>query len=352
MIDYKAASFVFNSSLFIALVSAVIFCVLIILRFFRDKEDIKRRKQRNELKKKVFLYLNNPTSDLKNSLTESHYDVSILAEIANDLLRNLKGKSYLTLLELMSEAGIYDYIRRNLFSDDRAKYTSVINISSHLAGAEIKQRLIDLLEDDNYLVRYTVAEALAYTHDSNLLPIIIKKFSKEEDLSYMMIANIFDIFGDKVVDIMSDLLNKRQASSRLKMAALMILAKHFNTKEIHQASESLYRSKDHALRAMLFYALAEARVEADIKILTKGKKDKDWQVRQNVARCSRYSFPESAQILTDLLKDKNWLVGLQAAKSLAVVGKPGQRILSLIAENNSMEGSRAKMIMAENNLSL
>lgn len=347
MADHAAANLVLYATILFSIASIVIFNLLILLRFLRDRRKKIRQKCKDEMKRKIFLYLNNPAEDLKRNLTKSRFEVSVLVELADELLRNLKGKSYVLLLEIFSDAGIYGYIRYKLFSKSRRKYASVINIASHLAGDEIKQRLIDLLEDNNDSIRYSAAESLAYTHDVKLLPIIIKKFAGEKTLSHLMIANIFDIFGEKIVTEMMALIKNKKTGNHLKKAALLALAKHSNAKEIAEAVPLLCNDKNDDLRASAFLALADAKVETDIKLLEKGRKDKSWQVRQNVARCAIYNFPHSTKILADLLKDKNWLVALQAAKSMIAAGLQGRELLNLIAQKKSFDGARARMILAE-----
>lgn len=347
MINYAIANFILCVTFAIGVTALAVFSFLIMLRFFRDRRKKIRQKHKEEMKRKIFLYLNNPVEDLRRSLTKCRFEVSVLVEFADELLRNLKGKSYVSLLEIFSDAGVYDYIKYKLFSKNRKKYASVINISSHLAGDEIKQRLIDLLEDESDSIRYSAAESLAYTHDIELLPIIIKKFAEEKTLSHLMIANIFDIFGEKVVTEMVALIKNKKTPDRLQKAALLVLAKHSNAKEIAEVVPFLCSDKNDDLRASAFLALADTKVETDIKLLEKGKKDKSWQVRQNVARCAIYNFPLSAKILADLLKDKNWLVALQAAKSMIAAGLQGRKLLDLIAEKKSFDGARARIILAE-----
>ena len=347
MISHKIAILILYSTAIVAIISVIVFNILVMARFLHDRGDRVRQELREKLKKKIFSYLNNPSDDLKKYLISSRGDIDILTEIAHDLLRNLKGASYVALVKVFADAGFYDDITKKLFSKDRVEYASVIGISSHFATKEIKQRLIELLQDESYLVRYSAAESLAYTHDIDMLPIIIKKFKKEEDLSYMMMANIFDIFGTRVSQEMVDVLQNKNTSNNLKRAALLILARHSNVQEVKEVFQPLCFDKDDELRAMVFFALAEVKIEVPLKLLEQAKGDKSWKVRQCVARCAAYNFPSSAEILADLLKDENWLVGLQAAQSLMALGLQGKRILQLISKNNSLGGDRAKMIMAE-----
>ena len=121
MIDHKIADLILYITFAVAIISVIIFNFLVILRFFRDRRQQLRQQRKEEMKKKIFLYLNNPVSDLKKNLTSSRRDISILTEVASDLLRNLKGKSYNLLLEIFSDAGVYEYIRYKLFNKNVTK---------------------------------------------------------------------------------------------------------------------------------------------------------------------------------------------------------------------------------------
>lgn len=345
--DTLVDQYIWSVTLISALVSLGIFLVLVIFRFFYDRIKDQRILRKKKLQQQLLIHLANPLRDLKGALLKDRMDMELVAEIAPSLLRTLKGSSYQRLLDSLESIGLYEWALKKLHSKNRPQKISAINLIAHWPNKRVKQKLKTLLKDKHSLVQYAAMEALAQTQDEKMLPAIIKEFKKQKSFSNLLMADIFQKFGSAISAKLSDYLKAKNTPVHIKIPAMISLTRMENANLFYNTALNLCEHKDSELRAMAYYALSESGEPIDKGLLEKGMRDADWRVRQYTASCAVYARPLPAEILIELLQDKNWLVGLRAGQAMCSAGLAGITLLKTLANQDSVPGNRARMILAE-----
>ena len=338
---------VWQITIILTLISIAIFNILIIIRFFSERRKNYYLKRAEEIKKTLFVHISNPLKNLKAILLKNNKELPLLVQTATQLLRILKGASRQVILEELVNIGIDKWLQKNIYKSNKKNLIAAINLSVYFTNNNIQKQLITLLNNSHYLVRCEAAKALAATQDPEIFDIIVNIFKKDQSFSYPLICDVFQKFGINIATQLVSLTKSGNISARIKMAALMALAKFTDTRFVSQTAIPFCSNKNNKIRAIAFFALSHSQKPIPDYLLKQGQKDPSWQVRQYVAKCAAYSFPASADILLLLLKDKNWLVGLESADALFSSGIQGQKLLNAISKNKSLAGSRARTIISE-----
>lgn len=345
--EHIVDKFVWPITVGAGLVSIAIFFTLTLVRFFYDHAKDNRAQRKREIESALLIHLSNPLKDVRKTILKSNKDLILIAEVSPKLIRNLKGKSKEQLLDTLKELGLYDWLIEKLNSRSRRVRISAVTLAGNWPEKRVKQRLKALLKDSHPLIKYAAVEALAQTEDTKLLPAIIREFRRQQVFSYPLMCDVFQHFGAAITKDLVKIAKTKKASRRIKKAALLSLAEIGDSKAIHEAAVPLCKHSDDELRAIAYYALSMSQEALPPKLLALGEKDSYWKVRQFLAECAGYISPLPADTLMDLLKDPNWLVGMQAAKALYDSGRTGRQLLELVAKTASQEGLRAQMMIAE-----
>lgn len=327
--------------------SLSIFFTLVFLRFFKDRIKDKKIIRKKEIEQQLLIHLATPLKDLKTVLLKTDEDMGLVAEVAPALLRTLKGNSYQRLLDSLQSIGLYEWALKKLRSQNRPRKISAINLIAHWPDKRVKQKLKALLRDDHPLVQYAAVEALAHTKDTSVIPTIVREFKRQVNFSAPLMSDVFQKFGSDISKQLSALLTSQNTPVRIKIPALMALIKTGDTEQIAIAATPLCQHKDKDLRALAYLALSETGESIATEILQSGAREDDWRIRQSVASCAGNSDPLPAEILSELLKDENWLVGLRSGQILFASGVLGRKLLETIAQKNDLSAGRARMILAE-----
>ncbi|MGD9639434.1 MAG: hypothetical protein AB7U85_10350 [Alphaproteobacteria bacterium] len=343
-------NFVWPVTFITAAISILIFFTLIILRFFKDYASAKRAIRKKEIRQQLLVHIANPLKNLKKDIVNTENDMSIIAEIAPDLLRVLKGTSYDDLLKSFEEIGFYDWILKKIKGRNKADKFKSISLIANWSNNQVKQELIALLNDKNILVQYTAIEALAHTRDVSLFPKIIEILKKQKGFSTLLICNVFQKFNSNISKMLIEQIEDKDIPIYIKIPAFMTLIKNGAPEQITKIAMSLYNHENNELRALAYLGLSESRETVPKEILQAGFKDDDWRVRQYVTRCAAHSTPPPVEMLGHLLNDENWFVGFSSGKELYDLGSIGQKFLETIAnQKDGIASHRAASILAEYN---
>lgn len=341
------SSYVWPVTLISCALSLTVFFTLVGLRFFRDRIKDRKLTRQKEIQQQLLVHLSNPLKDLRNTLLKTEKDMERVAEVVPTLLRTLKGGSYQRLLDSLKEIGLYEWALKKLHNRNRPRKIAAINLIAHWLDKRVKQELIDLLKDNHPLVQYAAVEALAHTKDTTLLPVIIRVFKRQKNISVPLMSDVFQRFGNNISEQLASYIKQKNIPLRIKIALLMALIQTDSIEQIISAATALCHHKNDELRALAYLALFEAKEPVDASLLKSGMCDSDWRVRQYTASCASHCSPLPAEILRTLLKDENWLVGLRSGQILLTNGTVGRKLLETLAKKDDLSAARAKMILSE-----
>ncbi len=344
-ISQKDALLMWDLILVMVVVSVVIFSTLIVIRFFTDRKKRLKKIRKDWMRRKILFHLENPLKDIEKEILQKKGDVRLLLEVAYDLLRNLKGASHKKILDLLAQAGLQNHVLDKLVGSNNKALLSSISLCHYWPSKDVKNRLVELLDHKNIAIKYAAGEVISNMKDLKLFPILVKKVEEEKRFSPLMICILFQNFGVEAEQKMIAAL-KKSKSIRMRKAILMVMAK-FRSRKYVSVISKFCKHKDPEIRVLAFLALASIKDPVPLEVLEYGAKDSNLRVRKYVARCTKYSFPDSGRVLSKLLGDDNWLVGLEAAKSLIGSGFSGKQLLEVLAKSKSVAGQRAKMMLLE-----
>ena len=340
--------YIWPVTMYVGIVSTSIFFLIIITRFINDRKENIKEQRKEELRNILLTHIHNPLKDLKRILLKEKKDLDFIAELAPELLHNLKGDSYQLLLKSLKDLGLYNWLRRSFISNNKTRRLSAVLLSFHWPDELIKNHLKHLLKDSQLPIRRATLEALASTKDTKLFPLIILTLKNNKDFSYPLICDVFQKFGPDIANYLVTITQHKTVSLNLKMAALMALGETNDIENINKAALPLCKDSQNTLRALAFHVISKSKKVIPDDILKQGTQDTYWQVRLYAAECAANSIPIPFQILKDLLQDENWLVGLQAAKVLFDANESGKKILYITSKHkDTIAGQRAEMILAE-----
>lgn len=339
--------YVWPTTISIGVISLSTFFTLVFIRYFRDRNKEKAINRKKELERLLLTHLSNPLKDLKSALLKTHKDMALVAQISPAMLRTLKGNSYQRLLDSLHDVGLYDWAFERLHKKNRLQKIEAIKLVAYWPDKPIKREFKTLLENKHPLVRQAALIALADTKDTSMLPIIIQAFIQKSDFSAPLMSNLFQKFGAEISKQLTTLITSPNIPVRVKIPALMALVKTEDTEQIVLAATLLCWHNDDELRAMAYLAMSETGEPMASNLIQSGAKDGDWRLRQSVASCAANCNPLPAAILTELLRDKNWLVGLRSGQVLFASGILGRKLLETIANGTHLGSERAKMILSE-----
>lgn len=340
--------YIWPATVIVGVIATLVFVLTISLRFFSDRRNNINKKRKMEMGGVLLTHIYNPLHNLRAVLIKKKKDIDLLAELAPELLHTLKGSSYEDLLNSLKDVGLYDWLKVSFNSKDNVRRLSAAFLAAHWPEEEIKNELVLLLKDEQAPVRHAALESLAYTQDIKLFPVIVNELKTNQLFSYPLICDVFQKFDSSIAPELVNITQDKDSSLNIRMAALMALGEMGDIENINKAAIPLCSSEQDIIRALAFRVIAKSGKSVSDDLLEKGARDAYWQARLYVADCAANTLPVPLNILNYLLKDKNWLVGLQAAKVLFSTGDAGKKLLYIISKHkDTISGQRADMILAE-----
>lgn len=349
LINQTITQFIWYATLILVFLSLIVFFTLVFLRFFHDRRASKNKLRKKYIQKNLLIHLSNPLQNLKNIILQNSEDENLIAEIAPEILRNLKGLSYQRMLDTLKRLGLYEWTLKNLKSRNLPQKIAAIHLASFWPYPKIQQELIHLLKNKEPAVVHAALESLSCSKNFKLFALIIGHLKQQSNFSAPIISDLFQEFGSSISSLLLDLLQNKGIPTPLYLASLMALIRIGNPQQINTAAMLFCDDKNDDLRFQAHLAFLKLGKPVDNKLLKKAALDRDWRIRQTAAHFAEYSSRLPVEVLKKLLKDENFFVGFRSGKTLFQSGAIGAKLLQTMAQKgNALEARRAKMILAEN----
>ncbi|MFT7433083.1 MAG: hypothetical protein ACI9TY_000711 [Alphaproteobacteria bacterium] len=197
-------------------VSLMTLFVLVVLRLFIDHRKKVYKARRKEMEKYLLIHLSNPLKDLKETLVVNpQRDMILLAYIAQDMFRIVKGASYERLRDTFKNIGFYSWLQKALHSHDVKECLLATQLSHHWMDDTTQANLLSLLSHPYQSIRYSSMVSLAHSQDRTLFKDVTHALEKEEKLSHFMVYDIFRQFDLSILEDLEFLLQLKTTSPRL-----------------------------------------------------------------------------------------------------------------------------------------
>ncbi len=325
----------------------LLFYCLVLVRFFRSDIEKRRNRQMAFMRKEILINLNKPLKNIKIRLVQKEKDLFVLADVVGDLLKNLKGDSRKSVLKMLENIGFYDWLVKKLRNGDIDRFVAINILRYWIDNKEVKNLLFNLLRNSSSrIAKVSIASSLCGSHDDKMIAKVLEYLQRDKDISFLLLTMVIESIEGEKYNGINKILSKSDFSIDIKMAALNAVSGDFSSTDMNLVVKYC-KHQDPRVRILAYNALSKGRTEVPIDVLYDGARDSEYRVRKYTARIACYNAPESLRILSDLIDDESWVVGLEAAKSMFSCGKQGIILLKKFSESYSIRGKRAQMLLME-----
>ncbi|MEQ8665099.1 MAG: HEAT repeat domain-containing protein [Rhodospirillales bacterium] len=332
------------SSAVLAAASVAGMSILIVRRVFSDAAAARGEKRRNELEGLFIRALDGTTEWGGLALSDS--DRMMLASIAFDLSKSIRGGTLQTMEHVLSGIGVEDALLEALSNPDPRVRRSAINGLSLFDTRRSFDAVWQLLSDPNADIRLLAARVIV----SSSFKFDAKVFCETLELGTAVrsreVRPIVAALAERDPDgVLRTIRASRNPDARVmliyglgrsgKYGMVDDLADLLSSPNVNERAESL-----RALSVLQHPAAADAVRQA----LT----DPAWEVRAQAAQAAAdIGMTDVAPALERMLDDEMWWVRYRAAESLWLLGEQGQRLLLAHSAGSDPAGLVAQLVIAE-----
>lgn len=338
---------VWSVSIYLALSSIVIMVMLIGRRLFLERLERRRAAQVKVLRSAMIRFgADEDAEELKRQLRE--LPLIVVADAGFEFLALVRGEERARIERVLSEIGIDDVLRRQLWAGNRSTRIYSAERLAAFASPKTEQALIKALGDRSRQVRIAAAISLGELQRLPPLREVLRKIGYRGQRSRRMI-DVFRAAGAERAGELREVAVDRNTYPLLRASAISAIGQTGDYGQIGFLQEcAMDRNGDIAAAAI--NALGDLAHPSSEPAILAGLDNPDWRVRSEAARAAgSIGLRNAAGKLSALMEDEQWTVRYWAASSLKNIGREGVEMLQAIAEGVSSRSQRtASMVLAEN----
>ena len=196
------------------------------------------------------------------------------------------------------------------------------------ADEKDQESIVKLLEDKYPLVTLSAGVTAVKLGTAKLINTLIDRMSQERRLALTMFLMLFENARSDIYSIISDRL-KSEKNNFIRASCYKILQKLPATQKIENFHSDLQLDNLELKLAVLHYIFYSQKKNA-IPNLIKTLKDKQWQVSStSIQLLGDLGAVEAIDEISNMLKDPEWWVRLNAALALKKLGSEGVNVLKI-----------------------
>ncbi|GLI39197.1 HEAT repeat domain-containing protein [Geobacter hydrogenophilus] len=323
--------------LVLALLTIVLLVTLVVHKTYIELREARSARLRKKFETVFPAFLEGRNEHL--STPNDSLAIDALADVAIDQIAEVDHKTAKRIRAELRERGIVDDLLERLNnSRSWVKRYRALERLGFLKLVELRPIYLKLLETetDLRLVSKTLWAA-SYVAEEEDLPLITSFLSNSNFMSAKfneyLFTNLIEEFrikhgDDPTVSMLSGFLNNETVPVLLKRDIIESCGKMGYTPSVPLIVDAFHRYQDITeIRITTLRALGGLSADALAEIITSALSDPDWRVRvvasRNAGLCSESCVPH----LEELMRDKNYHVRINAAKTLFTMGETGKAAL-------------------------
>ncbi|MBM7555672.1 HEAT repeat domain-containing protein [Halanaerobacter jeridensis] len=319
---------VINGVYILAIISAMIFFILLAKIIYDKVEDYRNEKLIAELKNKINHYLSGGKVDISPQISAKKK--RLLEGILINYSKQVRGETKKQLQELAEKTGVIDFKVQHLVNSNQWwKKSEAAYMLGELGSDRAIDALLDFLEAENSDIRYQSALAIVKISGSEYLELAITKLLELDVYPRDTILRLIEEVDEEIYEKMQPLLRAEEIEKRI--IALRSLGLKQDFRLLQWIKEYLKSEDEDLVKACLqaAYQLGDIGDDSYFQLLLTTKNNSSFQVRANLAQVlEKFRTEQSRLELQELMTDSHWKVRYTAAESLLKHGEKGVLALS------------------------
>lgn len=333
---------IINPSAIIMTISMVLVLVVLaaaVLVLHLHYRNARRERTRQRLFKQwrplVFAYLDGAPLDQEIRRAARRQPVWLL-RLCVHLATLMRGATFERLREMLAEAGLIDWLLKELHSRREARVTTAARALALFQVPEAKPQLNRLVQSDSPAVVFSAALALARVAERQDLPPLLDVLAEFSATHQDLVVMVLLGYAEANPGEFADFLNGHEVrDDDLKVLVLETLGRlRLRESEPFLRAEVENPTSDEAgLKALR--ALGELRLMSSADLVRRAMNSANWETRAVAAWATgRLKDAQSLPRLQELMGDKMWAVRLNAANAMTSMEAPGLDALQTVAETS------------------
>ncbi|GAA4650748.1 hypothetical protein GCM10023116_30310 [Kistimonas scapharcae] len=317
-------------ALALAAISLGMMATEICLRLYWRKKEIRRDKRKKALTEWITTYIFSPLSGDTRALIQTNEDIWIIAELAEDFFRSLKGNVIEKLGHLLENQHYYQQHLTALWrTREIHKRMLSLQTLSHYSGFEdedLFRLMISPREHPSLQLR--AMRRLAERHILYLPPVLYC-LKRMKSVSWIRAADVLRHFDPICADDMIPIALNREESLTFRLAVIHALQEMHDVRDMDRLLILLDDPND-TIREHLLLAVRSTGIKISNEWLQKALTDASIKVRRVAVRLAEHhATPALFETLYRSLEDPDWSVGYHAAHALFNTNMAGRRLLEM-----------------------
>ncbi len=316
----KGLRTLWDASLALCLLAALVLLVLVGARLAATRFDRKRAAARARLLPRL---LDGDPAQLEPA---KGIERGVAAVLTIELAEMTRGTERDVLLARAFALGVTAYFAGRMRSwSAQARLTAVEALAMF---EQCREQAVRALDDRNPDVRLGAALALAQHGEAPAPLTILSKLKADEGENSLLLVSLVTDLAERDPGVVAGLLNEKELSYRIKVAAMDALAERGGDYAAMLASIAREYIVHPDLQPRLFRILGRTGHPAVAEAIIEGMASDNWTVRSSAAEAAgKAGVTQAADILGKLLDDTNYWVRYRASEALLRLGPRGVAVL-------------------------
>ena len=319
---------VINGVYILAIISAMIFFILLAKIIYDKVEDYRNKKITAELKNKINHYLSGGKVGISSQISAKKK--RLLEEILINYLKQVRGETKKRLQKLAEKTGVIHFKVQHLVNSNQWwRKSEAAYMLGELGSDKAIDALLEFLEAENSDIRYQSALAIVKISGRQYLELAITKLLELDVYPRDTILRLIEEVDEGIYETMQPLLRAEEVEKRI--IALRSLGLKQDFRLLQWIKEYLNSEEEDLVQSCLqaAYQLGDIGDDNYFQLLLTTKTNPSFQVRANLAHVlEKFRTKQSRLELQELMTDSHWKVRYTAAKSLLKHGEKGVLTLS------------------------
>ena len=327
--------------------SFFVMVVLIVRRAWLDTRSQRRQALRQSLSRFILAALKSPVPLEASAMPRvMPADQPVLVRLALDMLRNLRGRDAMRIVDLLRLWRLDDFLYTAARKGSKGGRIRAVTLLGHFYDKASLDLLLDMVDDADLDVQLAALRALAARGATGHMEAVVEALSHSTQSNTLLLHDILQRFGRGAVPGLRQLA-RSDARDEIRVAAIMALG---SIADLDAAPDLAVLSRDPAatVRAQAVAALGRLGDPASAAPVLACLDDAEAPVRvQAVQALGRLRPLKALPALAARLDDADWWVRFRAAEALYRFGDRGIAALSAYGRRPGQAGEMARQALLE-----
>ena len=308
----------------------------LLLRFFHQINDEKKRKLFDIWYQLLFEYLDAQADEDEESLTPEELkeqippkDFALFGAFAREFFLDIKGEDQVALSKLLETIGFVDFLKENLTGKDQWERVHAIYFLGLMQHKALIPQIRKALKDPSPVVTLLTAQVLVQMKDSESIKEIFQWLGDSNDEEhYTRLLQVLIEFGPALSTMIEPWVHEGWMNVKMKKVSLEIFAHFSNYNMIDWIKKVAEKSHQIELRYAAYKALIPLEDPDLADFFVTSLKNEHSLIRSFAARGLETLGEDSAiEQIAPLLAEEDFWVCKAAVSALYSFGSVGQELL-------------------------